>query len=140
MPVTFTIYNDILVVDDDETTRVILRKMLMKDGWHVEEAEHGKDAMECINDNKPELILLDLLMPVMDGFELLNILKADDNLKESAKWKVYGLVYGLTTGVGVAITFGVALDSIAIGISLVLGSGVSLGVGLSMLLSKRKSC
>ena len=66
--------------------------------------------------------------------------KADDNLKESAKWKLYGLVYGLTTGVGVAITFGVALDSIAIGISIVLGSGVSLGVGLSMLLSKRKSC
>ena len=55
--------------------------MLLKDGWHVEEAKHGKDAMECINDNNPELILLDLLMPEMDGFELLNILKADDNLK-----------------------------------------------------------
>ena len=71
----------ILVVDDDETTRTILRKMILKDGWHVEEAEHGKNAIQCINDNKPELMLLDLLMPVMDGFELLNILKADDAWK-----------------------------------------------------------
>ena len=71
----------IWIVDDDESTRIILRKMLVKDGWRVAEAEHGKDAIQCNNDNKPELILLDLLMPVMDGFELLNILKADDDLK-----------------------------------------------------------
>ena len=68
----------ILVVDDDSTTRSILKKMLIKDGWRVAEAGHGKDAIQRMNDEKPELILLDLLMPVMDGFELLNILKADD--------------------------------------------------------------
>ena len=55
--------------------------MLVKDGWRVAEAEHGQDAIQCINDEKPELILLDLLMPVMDGFELLKILKSDK------KWK-----------------------------------------------------
>ena len=71
----------ILVVDDDVTTRIILRKMLVKDGWRIAEAEHGKDAIKCINEEKPELILLDLLMPVMDGFELLKILKADDAWK-----------------------------------------------------------
>ena len=71
----------ILIVDDDVTTRIILRKMLVKDGWHIAEAEHGKDAIVCINEEKPELILLDLLMPVMDGFELLKILKADDTWK-----------------------------------------------------------
>ena len=71
----------ILVVDDDVTTRIILRKMLVKDGWRIAEAEHGKDAIKCINKEKPELILLDLLMPVMDGFEFLNILKADDTWK-----------------------------------------------------------
>ena len=69
----------ILVVDDDKTTRIILRKMLEKDGWRVAEAEHGKEAIQYIDNDKPELILLDLLMPVMDGFELLNILK-DNNL------------------------------------------------------------
>ena len=67
-----------MVVDDDSTTRSILKKMLIKDGWRVAEAGHGKDAIQRMNDEKPELILLDLLMPVMDGFELLNILKADD--------------------------------------------------------------
>lgn len=72
----------ILVVDDDSTTRIILKKMLVKDGWRVEEAEHGKDAVKCIKDEQPELILLDLLMPVMDGFELLNILKDNDEWKK----------------------------------------------------------
>ena len=71
----------ILVVDDDVTTRIILRKMLVKDGWRIAEAEHGKDSIKCINTEKPELILLDLLMPVMDGFEFLKILKADDTWK-----------------------------------------------------------
>lgn len=71
----------ILVVDDDVTTRIILRKMLVKDGWRIAEAEHGKDAIKCINEEKPELIILDLLMPVMDGFEFLKILKADDAWK-----------------------------------------------------------
>ena len=73
--------SNILIVDDDVTTRIILRKMLVKDGWRIAEAEHGKDAIKCINEEKPELILLDLLMPVMDGFELLKILKADDTWK-----------------------------------------------------------
>ena len=62
----------ILVVDDDSATRIILRKMLVKDGWRVAEAEHGKDAVVCIKVEQPELILLDLLMPVMDGFHFLN--------------------------------------------------------------------
>jgi len=50
------------------------------------------------------------------------------------------LAYGISIGVGVAITFGVALDNIAIGISIGLGAAVSLGVGFYLLLSKRKSC
>ena len=68
----------ILVVDDDASTRTILRKMLIKDGWRVEEAKHGKDAVQCVENEKPELILLDLLMPVMDGFEFLNVVKASN--------------------------------------------------------------
>ena len=68
----------ILVVDDDSSTRVILRKMLLKDSWNVDEAENGKVALKKIKIEKPELILLDLLMPVMDGFEFLKIIKAND--------------------------------------------------------------
>ena len=65
----------ILVVDDDSTTREILRKMLVKDGWRINEAEHGKNAIKYIENEVPELILLDLLMPVMDGFKFLKELK-----------------------------------------------------------------
>ena len=78
---TITSNRHILIVDDDVTTRIILNKMLIKDGWRVAEAENGKDAIQRIKDEKPELILLDLLMPVMDGFELLKILQADDSMK-----------------------------------------------------------
>ena len=69
----------ILVVDDDPPTRTILRKMLIKDGWRVDEAENGKIALDRIKTDKPELILLDLMMPVMDGFSFLNHINNDKN-------------------------------------------------------------
>ena len=68
----------ILVIDDDASTRTILRKMLIKDGWRVDEAENGKIGIDRIKKHLPELIILDLLMPVMDGFEFLKIIKAND--------------------------------------------------------------
>ena len=68
----------ILVVDDDSSTRTILRKMLIKDGWRVDEAENGKVAIERMGMQIPELILLDLLMPVMDGFKFLKEIKKVD--------------------------------------------------------------
>jgi len=70
----------ILVVDDDSSTRTILRKMLIKDGWRVDEAENGKDALDRIEMQVPELILLDLLMPVMDGFNFLKEIKKMESL------------------------------------------------------------
>jgi len=69
----------ILVIDDDSATRVILRKMLVKDGWRVDEAVNGKVALDRIKKEKPELILLDLLMPVMDGFKFLKIVKSEES-------------------------------------------------------------
>ena len=72
----------ILVIDDDSATRIILRKMLVKDGWRVDEAENGKVALDRIKKEKPELILLDLLMPVMDGFKFLKVIKGKDSLTD----------------------------------------------------------
>jgi len=68
----------ILVVDDDSSTRTILRKMLIKDGWRVDEAENGEVAIERMGMQLPELILLDLLMPVMDGFKFLKEIRKMD--------------------------------------------------------------
>ncbi len=62
---------DILVVEDDSQTREILCRMLDKEGWHAREAEDGLAALEKVAEEMPELILLDLMMPRMDGFEFL---------------------------------------------------------------------
>jgi adenylate cyclase len=61
----------VLVIEDDEQNRVLLRRQLESCGWTVEEAEDGRKALERLGENLPQLILLDLMMPVMDGFEFL---------------------------------------------------------------------
>jgi signal transduction histidine kinase/DNA-binding response OmpR family regulator len=58
----------VLIVEDDADTRQILRSTLEKDGWKVETAENGRVAMEVAGRGLPGLVLLDLMMPEMDGF------------------------------------------------------------------------
>jgi CheY-like chemotaxis protein len=60
-----------LVVDDIAENRKTLRRALENEGWSVCEAEHGQMALEKMTDPLPSLILLDLMMPVMDGFEFV---------------------------------------------------------------------
>jgi signal transduction histidine kinase/DNA-binding response OmpR family regulator len=62
----------ILVVDDDESTREIMRRTLEGAGWEVWEAENGKVALDLMAEKRPAMILLDLMMPVMDGFDFIN--------------------------------------------------------------------
>jgi len=59
----------VMIVDDDEDARKRLRLMLETENWQVTEASDGQDALTKLDQHRPELILLDLLMPVMDGFE-----------------------------------------------------------------------
>ncbi|HIK42325.1 response regulator, partial [Thermoleptolyngbya sp. M55_K2018_002] len=58
----------ILVVEDDPTNRDLLRQLLEKEHWQVIEAENGRVALEKLQTVQPELILLDLMMPELDGF------------------------------------------------------------------------
>jgi CheY-like chemotaxis protein len=60
-----------LVVDDDDGIREMFGRSLVEDGWTVDEAENGAEALECVSNHKPDFVLLDLMMPVMDGFEFL---------------------------------------------------------------------
>ncbi len=60
-----------LVVDDQAENRQVLRRALENEGWHVSDAENGRVALEHVADRAPSLILLDLMMPVMDGFEFV---------------------------------------------------------------------
>ena len=65
----------ILVVDDDAGSRARLRHVLERNGWRVDEAENGQAALDHITREIPQLVLLDLTMPVMDGFAFLHALR-----------------------------------------------------------------
>ncbi len=67
----------VLIVDDDDATRQVVSRTLTREGWTVLEAENGRVALERLKTNEPNLILLDLSMPEMDGFEFLTTLRND---------------------------------------------------------------
>ena len=60
-----------LIIDDDESTRLLFKSVLSKDGWEVAEAAHGGEGLEQVRKAPPGVIILDLMMPEMDGFEFL---------------------------------------------------------------------
>ena len=60
-----------LVVEDDEDTRRWLHHALEREGWQVRQASNGREALECLGEAPVDVILLDLMMPEMDGFEFL---------------------------------------------------------------------
>jgi two-component system, chemotaxis family, chemotaxis protein CheY len=63
----------ILVVDDDESIRQIVRLCLSDEGYDVQEAPNGQAALDTLSVVRPDLILLDLRMPVMDGWEFAKL-------------------------------------------------------------------
>jgi hypothetical protein len=65
----------VLVVEDDESARALIRRALESEGWEVDEAENGRVALERLAESEPALVLLDLMMPEMDGFEFLETLR-----------------------------------------------------------------
>jgi CheY-like chemotaxis protein len=65
----------ILVVDDEPGIRMVLSMALEDDGFTVETASNGREAMDHIAQRRPSLVLLDLQMPVMTGWEVLNELR-----------------------------------------------------------------
>lgn len=68
----------ILIVEDDAPTRELMRRILEKEKWVVSEAENGRVGIERISEKLPSFILLDLMMPEMDGFEFVTRLRKDD--------------------------------------------------------------
>ena len=66
-----------LVVDDEPGVVVLCTKLLMKAGYEVQQAQNGKEALEIIHGQKPDIVFLDLMMPVMDGFEVCERVKKD---------------------------------------------------------------
>ena len=66
----------VLVVDDELDIRSTLAQILREEGFRVREARNGLEALEKVDEEEPDLILLDLLMPVVNGWEVLETLRA----------------------------------------------------------------
>lgn len=73
--------SSLLVVDDDESARDIMTAAAKKAGWSVVQAINGRDALEKIKISTPSVILLDLMMPEMDGFTFIS------ELEKNAAWR-----------------------------------------------------
>jgi twitching motility two-component system response regulator PilG len=72
----------ILIVDDSSTIRKVLKTILTEDGFEVVEAKNGIDALAKLNEGIPALILLDIIMPEMDGYEVLSAIKNSNAYKD----------------------------------------------------------
>src|SRR5262249_17751697 len=72
----------VLLVEDDETTRGMMRSMLERDGWCVTEAANGEEGLLKIKECGANVILLDLMMPRMDGFEFIAHLRRNEETRD----------------------------------------------------------
>jgi two-component system response regulator MprA len=91
----------ILVVDDDPMVATTIRRVLLPEGYDVDVALGGAAALDCARDRRPDLVVLDLMMPGIDGLEVCRQLRADGNLPIlmlTARSGTADRVRGLDTG------------------------------------------
>ena len=71
----------LLIVDDSPTQLLVLKNLLEKNSFHVNQAVDGEDALSCARKSKPDIIISDIFMPKMNGYELCQTLKQDSLLR-----------------------------------------------------------
>jgi DNA-binding response OmpR family regulator len=100
----------ILVVDDDPYILMSLEFLMKKNGYDVMVARNGKEALELVNKQLPQLVLLDIMMPDVDGYEICRYIKASNALKQtkvvfmSAKTKETDIKKGYDLGASLYVT------------------------------------
>jgi signal transduction histidine kinase/CheY-like chemotaxis protein len=72
----------VLIIDDDPINRDMMKESLKKTGWQVSQAENGEKALRVLDQQRPDLILLDLMMPQMDGFEFIHHLRSHESWRD----------------------------------------------------------
>ena len=72
----------ILIVEDESVFRLIYRGVLEKEGYQVLEAENGLTAWDLVKKKKPDLVLLDLILPELSGYEVLKKIRTNEETKE----------------------------------------------------------
>lgn len=73
---------NVLLVDDDLTLREMYEERLKTEGFNIIQATNGEEALQKAHETKPNVILLDIMMPKVNGFDVLKVLKADPELKD----------------------------------------------------------
>lgn len=100
----------ILVVDDEESIRLVVSFTLEQAGYEVESAANGDDCLEKIYSFRPDLILLDLMMPMVDGWEVLRLLRSNPETEEipvvllTAKGEIRDKMFALQQGAADYVT------------------------------------
>lgn len=92
----------ILVVDDEKGIRQVIKEYLTEENYLVEEAENGKDAVDMICNNNYDLLIIDIMMPKMDGFEVLSALPKEKQIPTiilSARTTEYDKLHGFNLGI-----------------------------------------
>lgn len=72
----------VLLVDDDLTLREMYEERLKTEGFNIVQATNGEEALQKAREIKPNIVLLDIMMPKVNGFDVLKELKATDELKD----------------------------------------------------------
>ncbi len=100
----------VLIVDDELSILVPLQFLMEQNGFHVVLAQSGRDAFEALEKSKPDLILLDIMLPDLDGYEIFQMIRANpawDGIKViflTAKNRDGDIAKGLNLGVDAYIT------------------------------------
>jgi putative two-component system response regulator len=84
--------NEILVVDDNTPVRIMVEEILLSEGYVVRSADNGKTALESVADSQPQLILLDIDMPGMDGYEVCRRLQKQEGIRKIPVIFISGLL------------------------------------------------
>ncbi len=121
----------VLVVDDEPMARTLLRLMLVRAGFEVSEAEDGYDALEKIAEELPDLVILDVMMPGMDGFSVCRAVRESDRTASlpvimlSAKTDLESVNRGLRAGANKYLTKPISPDELTRQVRSVLGEAES---------------
>jgi CheY-like chemotaxis protein len=111
----------VLIVDDEPDVRFILRHMFENGDYEVAEAINGAVALECINEAAPDLVCTDLMMPVMNGNELIERLRSNP---DTATIPILSMTSNPDESVGadlVLVKFPTARDLLAAALSILMG-------------------
>lgn len=84
----------ILVIDDEPNIRLMLKMVLTEEGHEISTAETGKEGLKIIKDREPDLILIDLNMPVLNGKDFITLMRNDARFQEIPVFLLTGSLFG----------------------------------------------